>query len=179
MKSISIFEEGTTAEETPVSTTESVVVGKVFDGPGRGRKQCPSCEIYIGVRSKNCPSCDHSFERRRQVAVKPKDEAKGPTVKRTRKTRVGKEPSVETHTEDGRPFSIVITPAGKCPVELKGVDENSVSEWSEGLRKFGASRCELYTPDAMKYYVRSFYSVFSEEYKTVCEILDRQVEYEA
>jgi hypothetical protein len=42
---------------------------KVFDGPGRGRKQCPKCSNYIGVLTKAC-NCGHEFAARQGVKVK-------------------------------------------------------------------------------------------------------------
>ena len=32
----------------------------MYDGPGRGRKQCPNCKKYIGVRNYKC-QCGHVF----------------------------------------------------------------------------------------------------------------------
>ena len=44
----------------------------VSNVPGRGRKQCTSCQKYVGVRSINCPNCNASFASApRMVAVKP------------------------------------------------------------------------------------------------------------
>lgn len=34
----------------------------IYEGPGRGRKQCSACGTYTHVRQKKCPSCDASFE---------------------------------------------------------------------------------------------------------------------
>lgn len=28
---------------------------------GRGRKQCPGCSAYVGVRTRSCPTCNHQF----------------------------------------------------------------------------------------------------------------------
>jgi len=33
---------------------------KVYSGPGRGRKQCPECKEYVGVRNTDC-KCGHMF----------------------------------------------------------------------------------------------------------------------
>lgn len=31
-------------------------------GPGKGKKQCPECKEYVGVRSKVCNFCQYDFE---------------------------------------------------------------------------------------------------------------------
>lgn len=33
----------------------------VFDTGGRGRKQCPECEKFVGARASDCPNCDFNF----------------------------------------------------------------------------------------------------------------------
>ena len=33
----------------------------IHNEPGRGRKQCTSCQKYVGVRSHSCENCGHSF----------------------------------------------------------------------------------------------------------------------
>lgn len=35
---------------------------KTYDGPGPGRKQCPTCRVYCGVRSALCPACARDFK---------------------------------------------------------------------------------------------------------------------
>jgi hypothetical protein len=34
---------------------------RATSGPGRGRKLCPNCKNYVGVRSQVCPECDNKF----------------------------------------------------------------------------------------------------------------------
>ena len=50
-------------EEGPPEEIEPDKIGLIFEIPGRGRKQCPTCTKYIGVRSQRCPGCNHTFER--------------------------------------------------------------------------------------------------------------------
>lgn len=40
----------------PVETVQ------LSSGPGKGKKQCSSCQSYCGVRCKLCPSCEYNFE---------------------------------------------------------------------------------------------------------------------
>lgn len=34
---------------------------KTYQEPGRGRKQCDKCKIYVHVRASHCPECDFIF----------------------------------------------------------------------------------------------------------------------
>ena len=31
---------------------------------GPGKKQCPNCSEYVGVRSQTCPKCQHEFPKK-------------------------------------------------------------------------------------------------------------------
>lgn len=35
---------------------------KTYEGPGPGRKQCPGCNVFCGVRSAACPACALDFK---------------------------------------------------------------------------------------------------------------------
>lgn len=43
----------------------------ISDTPGRGRKHCPSCNKYVGVRSRNCPNCQFAFVSGATAPTKP------------------------------------------------------------------------------------------------------------
>lgn len=63
--------------------------GKVFDGPGRGRKQCPNCQKYVPARSEDCTNCFFNFA---QGRVLPHKDAEGqeiaaPAMKKTTKAK--------------------------------------------------------------------------------------------
>lgn len=38
---------------------------------GRGRKQCPGCSDFLGVRTRVCPKCNHQFGEAQAVEVQP------------------------------------------------------------------------------------------------------------
>lgn len=46
----------------PGDDSKPAVAPKTYDGPGPGRKQCPSCRVYCGVRSASCPACARDFK---------------------------------------------------------------------------------------------------------------------
>lgn len=37
-------------------------MSKVYDGPGKARKECPSCKKYVHARTNLCPACQHEFK---------------------------------------------------------------------------------------------------------------------
>lgn len=54
--------------------------GVVSNEPGQGRKQCPQCHKYVGVRVGKCPNCGHAFpvsDKKSKPAPKGKKAAEG------------------------------------------------------------------------------------------------------
>jgi hypothetical protein len=155
--------------DEPVKEVVAEKTIRTFDGPGRGRKQCDSCGIYIGVRTKVC-SCGHNFLRKKPKVVE---------VRKKRVARKGASPEPETEVESDdvvvipRGFTTnVIAPAGKCPVQLKGMDKETVEEWATKVRSYGEKSGDYYSTEALKYFVRYVHNIASEEYKKIGEILD-------
>lgn len=60
---------------------------------------------------------------------------------------------------------LIITPRGKCPVPLLSTDKDAVRVWLKNLQaiKFNGRQ----TVQSISYWIRDFYSVFSEEHKIV------------
>ncbi len=51
--------------------------------------------------------------------------------------------------------SMVIAPAGKCPILLEGSDDASIMKWVRAIRDMGGS--SFYTREALQYWVKDFY----------------------
>lgn len=85
-------------------------------------------------------------------------------------------PRQEPKDDDERPvFSrrlVVWTPAGKCPVKLSGTSKQEVREWAEAVIEAGFRQNKNYTHNAIKYFVRHFYEMFSENWNVVVGHLD-------
>ena len=64
-------------------------------------------------------------------------------------------------------FSNVDTPAGECPAKLVGIDEESVAKWAEKIIAAGHKIQRHYNLAALKYFVRFFYEINSQEWRTV------------
>jgi hypothetical protein len=106
---------------------------------GRGRKNCPACNIYVAVRASKCV-CDHQF-----YATKPKPKREEDEIKDT-----------------------IEFPAGACPSELTGTDRATVLAWCRDIWVHYQHQKQKIAISALRYYVRHFYNIASEEYKIVC-----------
>jgi len=124
--------------------------------PGRGRKHCPGCNKYPGVRSKTCPGCNHVFAAKPKTAqikirVHPAKEKK--VVKGSKL----KEPKGEY---DGLRQSVILIPAGKCPVELKEASIPAISKWMADVREARRDRNEYLSDEALCYWTREFFPMY-------------------
>ena len=155
------------AEETARSIT-------TYDEGGRGRKQCPSCKRFVGVRNAVCV-CGHEFAKA-QSAPQPKSVGAAAAVA----APVRRAPEVETPQEytPGRHVFCTVRqrtaiPAGACPVKLTGMDIQTVEEWAEKVRIYcQRERSQWMMLSALKYYAREFFDMFAPEYETVKKHLD-------
>jgi len=69
-------------------------------------------------------------------------------------------------------LNAVTTPAGACPIKLKGTDFNTVKDWAHDVRKHGEMEGVFYLPQALAYFSRQFYDILSNEYLTVKHHID-------
>ena len=172
------------------SKTESLLKKKAINNmnthtePGRGRKQCPSCKIYVGVRTGKC-ACGHVFE-------KPVVEVKAETKTETGSEASQPQPEVKAEEPPSKPAEAkpakpakpvvaaqkysfdsgpVLIPAGKCPVELTGTDEQSVVQWRDAVKKHYQADGQEITDTGVAYYVSTIYNRGTTEYSAVMNIL--------
>lgn len=130
--------------------------------PTRGRKQCPKCRLYIGVRSRQC-ECGHAFEKS-EPTVEIREKVVIPIPRNPR--------PIEPIMMKGGSMRVVLTPSGECPAKLQGISEEQVRKWVDELQEIAGKRDDHLHPDALKYYARQFYDFTSPEYKSVCGIID-------
>lgn len=70
-------------------------MSKTYNEPGKAKKQCPSCSLYVHARTLECPNCHHSFGTPKATKLPEKiREPKEPVAK--------KEPTVYTEGGKGR-----------------------------------------------------------------------------
>ena len=173
--------------KTTTADTEKVV--KTYDEGGKGKKQCPACKKYVGLRTAAC-ACGHPF------ALKTKAKAAEPQEPEDEYEDEDEEVQPTVGSSDPMPQRRHVqqtgririhTPAGACPHRLTGTDVNTVEEWAEHVRKTFLDRdgSWLLVP-ALKYFAREFIPMFNTsevvratgesmtpEYKAVCAALDQ------
>jgi hypothetical protein len=130
-------------------------------GPSRGRKQCPACKTYVGVRSHHC-SCGHDFTTNRApqrvakpegrenkpVAAVPYDEPDEPMV------RSALPPGI---VDTGFPMVQyrVHTPKGACPVALPRPTPDAVADWAKLTYVAGRMQGRAYSANALRFWLRT------------------------
>lgn len=132
-------------------TREKVI--KTYDEPSKGRKTCPECKAIIGGRASKCVCGNTEF---------------GPTGNLTTKQTedVNKQMASESHSK--RFFKgIIVAPIGECPVKLDSTDREKVEDWAYDVYNAGRASGKKFTDEAIIYFVRTFFDIFSTEYKTV------------
>ena len=63
--------------------------------------------------------------------------------------------------------TFLLTPSGVCPYPLSGTSEVAVKDWVIGVLSFKNKAGSKHTVQSITYWIRDFYSIFSEEYKVV------------
>jgi hypothetical protein len=108
------------------------------------------------------------------VAEKPAEKPAEKTVEKTAKKIISKQADSDSDEKSSNSSRMlnVCTPSGKCPIKLTGTGKQDVREWAQAVVEFGYTQNKNYTHDAIKYFVRHCYDIFSEEWKTVIGHLD-------
>jgi hypothetical protein len=127
-----------------------------IQAPSRGRKQCGSCKLFVGVRTRIC-ECGFNFTMGAVAAAKKKTKAPHSS---------GKTRSFDMGT--------ILTPAGKCPVELKGPTYNDVHVWISLLK----AKIPNLAISAYCYYVRYFYDVNTKTHNKICDSIHQMLKEE-
>ena len=135
---------------------------------GRGRKLCPSCNKYPGVRSRVC-LCGYEFgtkvaPKKLQIRVATKEVVRTESKPKT-------QPEIEAQEESRYPSvtgTVVIIPSGVPPVSLDGTSIEVVRQWMIDVRK---SYSDGYlTHEALCYWVRYAYPFCSSDKDGKCVI---------
>lgn len=184
VSSIKIFEDEERGGESE-QKSDPVLGKSIWKEPGRGRKKCGGCQLYIGVRSGKCPDCGFVFSKRDDAGTAPHiDNAsndnestlslKKQTVSDKKKKSVEKESDSTLEKSDfGRKKYRVLIPAGYPPVKLSSSNDSDVEEWVKAVCAAGEEKYQIFTPDAMQYYARYYFDTFGEEYEKVCSVINR------
>jgi len=106
-------------------------------------------------------------------AARPDKPAKStPGAKVPKEPKPKPKPEQEDTRPDFRRMLNILTPAGKCPVKLTGTTKEEVRTWAEAVVEAGYKDNRNFTFNAVKYFVRHFYDMFSEDWHVVVGHLD-------
>jgi hypothetical protein len=158
----------------------------LFTEAGRGRKKCPNCGIFTGVLSASCEKCSHKFEKKDATPAKsapvvatvapmkvqatvaaapaPKPVLAAPAPVTKLKVR---SPTSHVNLLSNLPVINVFTPAGECPVKLKGTDIEQVAAWADAVRDDFGERRMVLAIEALLYFAQTIYDFKSDECKLV------------
>jgi len=147
---------------------------KTYDGPGRMRKQCPECKVYVGYSAEKC-ACGHDFAADvpdPPAEPEPKREPKHSKVDRwSQPTNIEIE-ATQSFQRCGCGGRIILAPAGGSPAKLESTDEEAVQVWHDKVMEDGHSKGNHYSPAALRYFVAFYhFDRNSDEYAEVCEVL--------
>lgn len=124
---------------------------KISTQPSRGRKQCPNCSLYVGVRLAQC-SCGHMFDAKAPAKMA---DSQGESVSHPIRSF----------------FHEVLTPAGQCPVPLKTTASEGVKAWAYDVLRTNLECGRILSTSALAYYVREFFPLDSSEYCGIMKVL--------
>ena len=161
---VSVIKPTGTLAPNDMSATGSI---KVFNTGGRGKRQCPNCKVYVGIRTEQCV-CGHEFQKKVANAA--------PEI---REARVVIDPvaaavaAEDTDDDFGNALpngrcTWVHTPAGKPPHNLNGTAREEVHKWAEQIRSDGFREGRYYTVHALIYWVRYFYDINGKSFCPSC-----------
>jgi hypothetical protein len=118
-----------------------------FKLPGKGRKLCPQCKVYVGARTQQC-ECGYEFI----IGSAP--------ASTVAKNEAWDEPLTDEDKRyiraigAGRGGRVVHVGAGAPPADLKMCDEQSVRDFCEDIVAAGLKDNKLYMPRAIKNFMR-------------------------
>lgn len=109
-------------------------------------------------------------ERRQKEKMQIKKDVKehGPKKRIIHKELTG-DPRKKTKTEI-KTTMFILTPAGKCPVEIFSNDIESIEIWADQARNCKRYN-EYHTFQSLRHWLQGFFEVFSDEYKVAVENL--------
>lgn len=111
-----------------------IVAKKPEQSAGQGRKQCPSCRVFVGVRTKKC-ECGHDFAIVPAIAPKFTGSERKVHVFKEGNDNVGKEKyTFLKGTVEGLSISTqVLVPAGVCSHLIKDYSEEGILDWAKSV----------------------------------------------
>lgn len=126
-------------------------------GAGRGRRRCPNCNTYVGVRLQVC-ECGHEF-------------VKG-SKKRDPENEVTEEDRLYAMSIGSPGGRLVYSPAGHCIASLSEINFGTVSDYCNLVVHDGITKGLIYTTRAIKKFIQHQFGYNSEEYRQAVAFVD-------
>lgn len=166
------------AKPTPVAKPEPVTDAKpvaTFTEGGKGRKQCPTCNVFVAALSRKC-ACGHEFVfKPKRQSVEIEDEVDEEVPEEVMPNKAVKKLTPASFKKR------TAIPSGECPHKLTGNDKPTITDWGLKVRGVYAARGEFLMLTGLIYFMGYFYdrnrdikgyttardnleSVFSNEY---------------
>lgn len=101
---------------------------------------------------------EQKLERQRARIAKLEEQKKNRKVRKKREDK-NEKVSITKST------SFILTPSGKCPVQLYGYDKEAVRMWLQFAKNANLKDDSYHTTESLTYWLRDFYGLFTEEYK--------------
>lgn len=122
-----------------------------YDGPGRGRKQCPSCKSYVHVRTKVC-DCGREFSRPSDDLIEEK------CVQVSESPKPDLDPFLISYIR-GIGTVKKVTPiyalAGSPAITLVSSEKNDVFQYCDDVINYGLKYNKLLMPSVIKGWIRN------------------------
>jgi hypothetical protein len=99
--------------------------------PGRGKKQCPACEEFMGVRTRICQECGHAFEKK-EAGLKAGDRTANAVAELCEHLRGHEKVTLDSYTESREVDLNELVKSGASPKTIeKAVDQvKNQFDWS-------------------------------------------------
>jgi len=145
---------------------------KMFDAPGQGRKQCPKCGIYVASRTTVC-NCGHNWKSETAIV-----DSAAPKPKRQKKILPPTEPKLVVARTGCGLLSAPGGPSLEAGLKVKlqaqsPEDYPAFADWADKMIGMGQTLGFNYGPLALRYFLRYYYNINSQEYKTAVVTLNQ------
>lgn len=127
-------------------------------GASRGRKQCPNCSSYVGVRLQLC-DCGHEF-----VKGENKQEVE---------SEITEEDMLYAQSIGAPGGRIVYAGSGTPSARLSDISNETVNDYCNFVVHEGIQKGLIYTVRAIKKYLQHQFGYDSDEYRKACDCVDR------
>jgi len=138
-----------------------------FVKAGKGRKHCPKCDTYMGVRTIVC-ECGYEFEQgvTKKTGVANNEEPAATEEERLYAMHIG--------APGGR---LIYVGSGSPSVSLTEINFNAVSDYCNFVVHEGITQGKIYTVQAIKHYLQHQFGYNSQEYRQLAFFVDRWYDY--